>query len=156
MRTRVSHILRVIAVICIILGIVLLFIKQPIKCTNFSQQQLYSSKTYQHLASKGMATKALVSKVISEPDGPGTTRILVKYFDKYGNSKQTEIFYVKVSYNERELINILYNPLQTDIARIDPADETVLNWSAFGWLVVLGIILFGVGHRRHKISGGVE
>lgn len=154
MKARVSHILKGVAILLIIGGVISLFFTIPIRPKSFEQRQLYESATYQQLAKTGVATKAIVMKVITNKDT--LTNLVVKFFLRDGTRTEAYIPLTKVAYSEADLVNIVYDLNNPSLARIAPAEEETLNWSLFGWFAVLGIILFWLGSIRHKVSGGLE
>lgn len=154
MKARVSHILKGVAILLIIGGVISLFFTIPIRPKSFEQRQLYESATYQQLAKTGVATKAIVMTVIINKDT--LTNLVVKFFLQDGTRTEAYIPLTKVRYSEADLVNIVYDLNNPSLARIAPAEEQTLNWPLFGWFMVLGIILFWSGSFRHKVSGGLE
>lgn len=154
MKARVSHLLKAVGILLVIIAIMALFITKPMRFSSFEQRKLYESSTYQQLEKSGVATRAVVSAVIKEPEA--STNLLVKFFTQEGKGSEAYILLTKVSYNEGDLVNIVYNPENTQQARIAPNEEMELNWPLFGWCMVIGGMLFWLGSFRHKVSGGLE
>lgn len=154
MKTRISHLLKAVGILLVIVGVVALFITKPMRFSSFEQRKLYESSIYQQLEKSGVATRAVVSAVISEPEA--STNLLVKFFTQEGKGSEAYIMLTKVAYNEGDLVNIVYNPENTQQARIAPKEEMELNWPLFGWCTVIGGMLFWLGSFRQKVSGGLE
>ncbi|MFD1259769.1 DUF3592 domain-containing protein [Entomomonas asaccharolytica] len=154
MKARVSHLLQAVGILFMIIAMVSLFISKPMRFSSFEQRKLYESTIYQQLEEAGIATKAVVSAVINESEL--ARNLLVKFFTQEGKRAEAYILLTKIAYNEGDLVNIVYNPENTQQARIAPKEEMELNWPLFGWCMVMGIILFWLGHFRYKVSGGLE
>lgn len=154
MKIRISHILKVLAVLLFVGGVLGLFIKLPIKPINQQQKELYASSLYQYLEHSGKERKAWVVSVNQSKDN--IDNVIVKFFDEQGKTVEAYIPLVKQKYSEGDFLDILYNVHAPTQVRPLPSSETSLNWPLLGWGVSLGIVLYWLGSFRQKVSGGIE